>query len=171
MLSPHEIIFDKKRAYFQRNAHAFFRTNESFDEPLVFVDKFSKSKFTYASLISPEVFSLKAVWPFDLFPNELIIEEKRIIIKEKQLPYFVTTTTIPLKDVLIFQVNNSLLFASVYIKSFNTEHKLSWLKNADACTAKEIVDGLKIKQNESLKMTEETNERKIQALQIMGSIY
>lgn len=171
MLLPQETIFDKKNTYVQEKALTYFRKDELFDEPLVFVDKFSKSKFTYASLISPEVFSLKAVFPFDLFPNELIIEEKRIIIKEKQLPYFISTTTISLKDILIFQVNQSMFFASVYIKSFNTEHTISWLKSSDARVAKEILDGLKLKQNESLKMAEETNERKLQALQIMGNIY
>ncbi|MGE5041967.1 MAG: hypothetical protein ACM3IJ_03610 [Candidatus Levyibacteriota bacterium] len=133
-------------------------------------------KLTYASLVSPEVFRMKAFWLFDWFPDELIIEEKRLIIKQKQIPFFITTTTIPLDKLIVFQVTRSIFFSSIYIKGEKEkteveDYTISWLKHEDARMAKELIDGLHMKQKEKVEILDNSPRKKIQALQVLGNMY
>lgn len=180
MLLPVQTIYDKNDAPYKnpydKPEEKKKEKNETpefeklYADPMVMVDKYSQKKLTYASLISPEIFRLSSVWPFELMPDELIIQEKRIIIKQKQFPYFISTSSIPIGSLSVFQVDKSLFFSSLYIKGGNTEHTISWLRHDDARLAKEIIDGLRMKQNESIKITQGSDEEKIHALQILGSI-
>lgn len=144
------------------------------EDPIVLVDKYLKKQFLPASLISPELFRLKSIWPFELLPDVLIIEEKRIVIHEKSFPYFITTQTVPLDRIFVFQITKSLFFSSIYIKadySSNVDHTIHWVKHEDAKRAKEIVDGLKLKQAESVKVPEANSDKYMQTLQVLGNIY
>lgn len=143
-------------------------------DPIVLVDKYPKKEFLHASLISPEIFRLKSVWPFELLPDELIIEEKRLVIHEKSFPYFVTTQTVPLDRIFIFQITKSLFFSSIYVKAdyaSNVDYTINWVRHEDARRAKEIVDGLKLKNAENVKVPEATDDKYMQTLQVLGSIY
>lgn len=124
-----------------------------------------------ASEVSKELLRAKGIWPFDLFPDELIIEEKRIVIKRNIFPFFSTTTTLPISRLTLFEWNKSILFSSVYIKGAytdNIEITISWLSHKDAKKAKELIDGLSMKQNEAMEIMEHDRGRFIRALRIMG---
>ncbi len=147
---------------------------EVHEDPVVLVDKYPKKEFLHASLVSPVLFKTKSFWLFDFLPDELIIEEKRIIIKQKHLPYSVTILTIPLNRLFAFQVTKSIFFSSIYIKgdyASNIEYTMRWVNHNDAHCAIEIVDGLKLKENESIKIMNEDGEKYTQTLQVMGGIY
>jgi hypothetical protein len=45
------------------------------------------------------------------------------------------------------------------------------VKHEDAKRAKEIVDGLKLKQAESVKVPEANSDKYMQTLQVLGNIY
>lgn len=146
------------------------------EDPLVLVGDQDKQYSIQASLVSPEVFRLKSFWLFDPFPDELIIEEKRIIIKQKQLPFFITTVSIPVDRVIVFRVTSALFFSSIYIKGMKDmteveEYTISWLNQKEARMAKEILDGLRLKHYESVLIPYENPRNKIQALQVLGNIY
>ena len=124
-----------------------------------------------ASEVSKELLRAKGKWPFDLFPDELIIEEKRIVIKRNIFPFFSTTTTLPISRLTLFEWNKSILFSSVFIKGAytdNIEITISWLSHRDAKKAKELIDGLSMKQNEAMEIMEHDRGRFIKALRIMG---
>lgn len=124
-----------------------------------------------ASQVSKELFRAKGIWPFDLFPDELIIEEKRIIIKRNIFPFFSTTTTLPVSRLTLFEWNKSIFFSSVFIRGAytdNIEITMSWLSHDDAQKAKELIDGLSLKQNETMEIMEGDRRRFIRALRIMG---
>lgn len=127
-----------------------------------------------ATEVSKELLRIKGKWPFDLYPDELIIEEKRIIIKKNLWPFFSNTITIPLSRLTDFELNKSLLFSSIYIRgaySDNIEITLSWLPHKDAKKAKEIIDGLSLKLNEALDIVEQDTTRFIRAIRALGQTY
>lgn len=171
MLLPQQTLFHTKKSRDDKKESVFQEIENIYEDPVVLVDRFPKRKFTHASLVSPEIFRVKSVWPFELLPDELIIEEKRIIIKQRVFPFFEVTNTVQVDRITLLQVSSSIFFSSIFIKGITSEYTISWLKHDDARTVKEIVDGLRIKQNESLKISENSYEGKIQTLQILGSIY
>ena len=148
-----------------------FNENKNDDEPLVLMKKFAEKKILPVSEASRELFRAKGVWPFDFFPDELIIEEKRIIVKRNMFPFFSTISTIPINNFLIFELTHSIFFSSVFIKGAygdNLSTSFCWLTHKDAQQAKEIVDGLRLKESESLEVMERNKKRLIMALQMLG---
>lgn len=141
------------------------------EEPLVLMKKFAEKKILPVSEASRELFRARGAWPFDFFPDELVIEEKRIIVKRNMFPFFSTVSTIPINNLLIFELTNSIFFSSVFIKGAygdNLATTFCWLTHKDAQKAKEIVDGLRLKESESLEVMEDNKKRLIMALQILG---
>ena len=88
MLLPQQTLFHTKKSRDDKKESVFQEIENIYEDPVVLVDRFPKRKFTHASLVSPEIFRVKSVWPFELLPDELIIEEKRIIIKQRVFPFF-----------------------------------------------------------------------------------
>lgn len=139
------------------------------DEPLVMFRKSSQRNTMPASQASPILFQAKGCWPFDLFQDELIIEEKRLIIKRKHFPLITTITTIPLSKLTNFEITHSIFFSSIYIKgAMIHETTFQWLHKADAQEAKDLMDGIRMRDNESIVVLEQDRKRMIRTLELMG---
>jgi len=121
------------------------------------------------SEVSQEVMRLKGFWPFDLVPDELIIETKRIVINRRYFPWMKAVITMYIKDIKDCEVTFSLLFASLYLKS-EVETTVAWLKHSDASRAKEMIDGLVLKEKTEMTMAEEGIERQADAFSQLGDI-
>lgn len=143
-------------------------------EPLVMVRKRDQQTLIPANQASQELVRIKGQFPFDLFPDELIVEEKRLVIKRRVFPFYVTTLTIPLSKVTMFEVTHSILFSSLYIKGFigsNLETTFQWLSHTAAQKVKDIVDGLRLKDSESIDVLEHEKEHRIYTLERLGHVF
>lgn len=138
--------------------------------PIVIIHTKNESHPLAASQVSRELLRIKGSWPFDLAPDELIIEEKRLIIKRNNFPFGGSVVTLPLQKLTTFEVNQAYFYSALYIKGEgNTLNTIiQWLKPEDALKAKEVVDGLRLKESESIEIKTENKEEMVEALKTLG---
>lgn len=123
------------------------------------------------SQVSKVLFVARGVWPFDFYPDELIIEEKRIVVKKNYFPFGGSILSLPIKRLYTFELINSIFFSSIHIKGEalgNADIRFAWLKHKDALEAKNLVDGLKIKENESVEIYARDKEALTRVIEAMG---
>src|SRR5258706_15529131 len=79
------------------------------------------------------LFRVKAVWPFDWYPDELVIQEKTVsaVKREFMLKY---VETMPIKDIGEVVVIETLFLASVTLASTSPVYqlKIKCLRKSDA---------------------------------------
>lgn len=124
--------------------------------------------------VKNEVLRIKAVWPFDFFPDELIIEEKRIVVNRRHFFLFNTIDTIPISNIFVFEVTHALFFSSIYIKGGEfggIEVEIKWLKLKDAKRAKQIVDGLYMREKGLIEVKERDPKRRMEIIKKIGEAY
>src|SRR3989344_1281373 len=133
------------------------------NQPTVIVNKpRNGKKIVQARDISMELFRARGIWPFDFYPDELIIEEKRIIIKRCDFPFTTTEYTIPIERLTQFTPTHSLIFSSIYITGWQIDTTFQWLAREEAEHAKELVDGLLLKEREVIMIEEEDKQKVVQ---------
>lgn len=105
---------------------------------------------------SSGLFRVRGAWPFDFHPDELIVEQKRVVINYRYFPFGSTTFTIPINKIGFFEVTHSLIFSSLHIRSeeigSDINATMRWLSHKDAQRVKDIVDGLRLKEADSLEV-------------------
>ena len=90
-----------------------------------------------------ELYKVKAHWIADIFPDELVIQEKTIsVVRNEFLVSYVET--MPVKDIGRVVYVNAPIFGSLRIIGKNTAHELNikGLNKKAAVEAKEIIEGL-----------------------------
>lgn len=94
------------------------------------------------------LFQTKTVWPFDLFPDVLIISATKIEIIINSFFNSYSTVTIPLQDIGHVEINNALFFATLSLVNIRSEAPvvLHYLRSRDALRGKKIINGLLIAQ-------------------------
>jgi hypothetical protein len=91
------------------------------------------------------LFRCKTVFPFDLFPDELIIDENKIDIIHKTFFYTEAIYSVVMKNVHGATVQTGILFSSLDIEVIGFENDpppLKFLWAADATKARRIITGL-----------------------------
>ena len=90
-----------------------------------------------------ELFRVKAHWITDIFPDELVIQEKTISVVHNDF-LFSYVETMPVKDIGRIVYVNTLFFGGLRIIGKNTAHELNikGLNKKVAVEAKEIIEGL-----------------------------
>lgn len=123
-----------------------------------------------ASEISRELLRIRGTWPFDMAQDELIIEEKRIIIKRNTFPFGGYVLSLPIKKLVSFEVNHAFFYSALYIKGEGNSlnYVMQWLKPKDAIRAKELVDGLRLQESELIEIKEKDPEKLAQTLESIG---
>lgn len=109
--------------------------------------------------------------PFDLFPNIINIEEKRITIINRHL-YSSEVHSIDIKNISNILINNSMFFSQLVIisKTFEeNEIKVRNLRTKDAVFARRIIEGLRIFENENIDTYDYTKEELIAKLEELSS--
>jgi hypothetical protein len=90
-----------------------------------------------------ELFRVKAHWIADIFPDELVIQERTIsVIRNEFLVSYVET--MPVKDIGRVVYVNTPIFGGLRIIGKNTAHELNikGLNKKAAVEAKEVIEGL-----------------------------
>lgn len=123
------------------------------------------------SEISKELMRLKAVWPFDFFPNEIIIEEKRLVINIRHFWGSNTLNTMDMKELIVFEVTQSPLFASIFVKGGPmgvVDFSLNWFKVDEARKAKSLIDGLVMKEKGVIQVPSSDTNKQVEILEQVG---
>ena len=109
--------------------------------------------------------------PFDLFPDILNIEEKRITIVNRHL-FSSEVHSVDIKNISNILINNSILYSQLVIisKTFEeNEIKIRNLRTKDAVFARRIVEGLRIFENENIDTSGYTKKELIAKLEELST--
>ncbi len=88
---------------------------------------------------------IKAVFPFDFFPDELIVDRNKVDIINREFLKSATIRSVLHRDITDVIVQTSLFFAKVTIvaRSFTDQvHEIHFLKRHEAIRARRLIQGL-----------------------------
>lgn len=90
--------------------------------------------------------SISSVWPFDLFPNVINVEDGRITIIKR---HFLSSEvhSVDIKDISNIFINKAFFFSQLEIVSRTFEDnqvRIKYLKNDEAIFIRRIIEGLRI---------------------------
>jgi len=110
------------------------------------------------SMTENKLFQLSTVFPFKLFRDDIIIEQKQIIIVKRNFFYSSQQYPIAIKDILAPVVEAGFLFAKLKLElgpgGFQQNPpSVSYLKKADARRARRIIMGLILCDKEDIDLT------------------
>jgi len=91
------------------------------------------------------LFRVKAVFPFDFFPNELIIDENSVNIVYKYFFFSREVSSMPFENINACRSSVGLLFGTIYIEleGYNRNPPpLRYLWRKDAYMARRMITGL-----------------------------
>lgn len=110
-----------------------------------------------------EMFHVKSVFPYTLFPDTIIIDTTKISIAKKQLFATEYVTTIPLKDLSDVNLQTFLFLGTIILKYMPqanspgmneaVEARISNLKRDDAIKIKNILKGALVAKAEEIDIT------------------
>jgi hypothetical protein len=88
---------------------------------------------------------IKSVFPFDLFPDEVIIDETKITIQRNFFFFTGQSQSVNIADIFNVVVNHGIFFAKLELfDRYFAEQPISveYLKKEDAARARQIIQGL-----------------------------
>jgi len=119
------------------------------------------------------LYKLSAIFPFDLFPNQIIIEQKQVIIIYKQFFYTAQDYHILISDILMPIIETSFFFATLKIElgmgGFQQNPPpVAHLNKNDAIKAKRIIVGLTICHKENIDLSGLSREQILKKIEEIG---
>ena len=95
-----------------------------------------------------EIMRVKNVFPFDFFPDELIIEEARIVFRKRLGPFTKRIYSMLIKDISQSRLTTSLLFGRITIQDIFGENEITidYLWKRKAYIVKGILDRLQARE-------------------------
>lgn len=102
------------------------------------------------------LFHAKAIWPFDFFPNEIIIDVARVTILKREFFWTGNIESLYIKDLMHITVETGPFFSTLRLvdTSFDKKkHFIAYLKRNDAFRAREILQGLVIASKSGVDLT------------------
>lgn len=112
-----------------------------------------------SSEINPTLLDIKSVWPFEFFPNRLIIDEEDVTIVNKRFFFMGWTETIPASEIQDVRMYTGPFLASISIQKkppVIQQIEVNNLWKKDALRAKELIDGLILENRDLIKIPEKT---------------
>lgn len=106
-----------------------------------------------------ELLRVKAHWVTDLFPDELVVQEKTIsMIRNQFLTSYVET--IPIRDIGRVVYIDTPFFAGIQVLGKNTAHELhvGGLNKAKAMNAKQLIEALLLESAGEIEITDWVNK-------------
>jgi hypothetical protein len=110
---------------------------------------------------------IKAVFPFDLFPNELIIDLTKVTFIMKEFFGSGTMEAVYIKDIADVIVETGPAFSTLRIVDISfgaNKHIIHYLKRSEAFKAREIIEGLITANKEGVDLTKLEGEDVINAI-------
>lgn len=125
-----------------------------------------------------EILRIKGVFPFDLFPDTLIIDTTKVTIVKSQMFATENIITIPLKDLADVHIQTALFLAGLtiaYMPQASSpgmlkpeEEQIACLKRSDAIRAKNIMKGIMVAQAEEIDIAKLSPEEVFALIEKIG---
>ena len=89
------------------------------------------------------IYETSSVFPFQLFPDKLVIDENKLTVVRKEI-FFKRVYSIMYADILTVSVNRGILFAAMdfNVKRSANPRPITFLKPSEASLAKKYIMGL-----------------------------
>jgi hypothetical protein len=115
---------------------------------------------------SHELARFKAVFPFQLFPDELIVEEKRVIWIHRFGPRMCEVITLLPSDINTVEASTGPIFGHLHVSipRHDIEILIDCLKRNDALFARDLIDGLATAARQNVEIEGETAQEKLDFL-------
>lgn len=117
------------------------------------------------------LFKVKAVFPFDLFPEEILLDHHKIDVVNYYFFASKEITSIPLKEVSAITVLTSPFFATMQIANrvpMNPTLEVKYLPIDKAVKFRKIAQGLIVGMNQNIDFTKLSNDATITAAEELG---
>lgn len=125
-----------------------------------------------------EILRIKGTFPFDLFPDTLIIDTTKVTIVKSQMFATENIITIPLKDLADVHIQTAVFLASITISYMPQasspgmlkpeEEQVACLKRSDAIRAKNIMKGIMVAQAEDIDIAKLSPEAVFELVEKVG---
>ncbi len=121
------------------------------------------------------LFNLKSVFPFKLFPDSIVIEQKQVILICNQFFGSAQNYPILIKDILMPNIESSVFFATLKIKVVmggvqQNPPSIRFLKKSEALKAARIITGLIICDREHIDLSGENQVEVVGKVEEIGRI-
>lgn len=114
---------------------------------------------------------IKAVFPFNFFPDEVILDEAKVSIHTNFFFYSKEVRSVEYKDIFNVLVQQSLFFAKLaIIDRYFTQQPIvvQFLRKNDAFRARRLIQGMIIVKKENIDIRELSREELLQKLDRIG---
>lgn len=115
----------------------------------------------------------RQIFPLTLFPDDLIVEELRVIWVKREGPWTKEIVTIMATDIACVYASGGLFFGHVHVRSLTggPEIFIKHLQRADAFKIRSLVEGIALTSREGLKVEHSDLETEKASLLRAGEIY
>lgn len=117
---------------------------------------------------------INAVFPFNFFPDEVIVDETKVSIIHKIFFYSNSIRSIAHEDIFNVIVEHSLFFATLEIVDrFFVEQPIiiRYLKKDDAILARRLIQGIIIAKKKGINLTELKKDELHRKIELLGEVH
>lgn len=128
-----------------RDPRARFLRGFRVDRSSISVEDMKKSKKV--------LLNIRTVFPFKLFPTQIIVDIHRVIVIEQTFLFADTIRSIPIQNIQYVRCDRALLFGTLCIRTYgfsDREVVIKHLWNRDALCARRLIEGLIICYEENI---------------------
>lgn len=104
-------------------------------------EKFGKRVEDLVEKSEKPLIRIKAIWPFDYFPDEVTVDATKVNIIRHAL-FAEKVQSIFVKDLINVEVNKGILFATLLVSNIQGPVYINYLGKEDAFCARRIIQGL-----------------------------
>ena len=119
------------------------------------------------------LYKISSVFPFDLFPNELVINENQVNVIKRRFFLSEDIETVLIKDIQLVVVETAPFFASLDIEILKPLSKsivIDYLWVDEALKARRIIQGLRAVEKEGIDIANQPVNELLKKLEIIGKV-
>lgn len=136
--------------------------------------KSEKELNVLAKTVEKPLMQISSVFPFDLFPNSIVVDKKKVDIIHRYFFWSKRVFTIFIHDVRTVRVDNGPFFANVSfeVKGFEQNPEpVPYIKKSEAEKLRKLVIGLCAADSENIDIENIPDERAKNKLKKIGKVY
>lgn len=122
---------------------------------------------------SRNLYEIKAVFPFDLFPDRVLVEETKVNVITKSFFASEQVLSISFKDIKKVEVQTSIFFAKLQLTSWtavNNIMEVAFLKKDEALKGRRIIEGLKQLNEQKVDFSKIPTHQLLEQVEHLGSV-
>lgn len=127
-----------------------------------------------SSATGNRLYKLSSVFPFDLFPDDIVIEQKQVVIVQRNFFYSSEQFQISIKDILAPVIESNFFFSKLKLELGAGGFKqnppsISHLKKEEARKARRIIMGLVVANKENIELSGMDHNEMLRKIEKVGS--